>query len=63
MANPLHIIGGAAATLQARPDMPEAERTLLVNEIYRQTKVLELVCLEPKIMHPSENGLEPTPAR
>jgi signal transduction histidine kinase len=63
MANPLHIIGGAAATLQARPDMPETERIVLLNEIYRQAKVLERVCLEPKIMSPSENGLEPAPAR
>jgi signal transduction histidine kinase len=59
MANPLHIIGGAAATLQARPDMAEGERAMLLNEIYRQAKVLERVCLEPKIMSPSENGLEP----
>ena len=63
MANPLHIIGGAAATLQARPTMPEAERANLVNEIYRQTKILERVCLEPKIMHTNENGLDPRPAR
>jgi signal transduction histidine kinase len=62
MANPLHIIGGAAATLQARPDMSAAEREVLVNEICRQAKTLERVCLEPKIMHPSENGLEPRPA-
>jgi len=63
MANPLHIIGGAAATLQARPDMPAGERGALLNEIYRQAKVLERVCLEPKIMDPAENGLEPRPAR
>jgi signal transduction histidine kinase len=63
MANPLHIIGGAATTLRARPDMPAAERTVLLNEIYRQAKVLERVCLEPKIMNSSENGLEPRPAR
>src|SRR3954449_4358061 len=62
MANPLHIIGGAAATLQARPDMLAAERAVLLNEIYKQTKVLERVCLEPKIMHPSETGLDPMPA-
>jgi signal transduction histidine kinase len=63
MANPLHIIGGAASTLQARPDMPVAERSGLLNEIYRQAKVLERVCLEPKIMNQSENGLDPKPAR
>jgi signal transduction histidine kinase len=61
MANPLHIIGGAAATLQGQPDLAPANRAVLLAEIYRQTKILELICLEPKIMHPSENGLEPRP--
>ena len=63
MANPLHVIGGAAATLQARPEMPATEREALLNEIYRQAKVLERVCLEPKIMDASENGLNPIPGR
>jgi Predicted nucleotide-binding protein containing TIR-like domain len=61
MANPLHIIGGAAATLQGQPDLAPANRAVLLAEIYRQTKILALICLEPKIMHPSENGLEPRP--
>jgi signal transduction histidine kinase len=62
MANPLHIIGGAAATLQAQPDLPDGERGALLEAIYRQAKILERVCLEPKIMHPSENDLRPRPA-
>ena len=62
MANPLHIIGGAAATLQAQPELDSLARNALLAEIYKQTKVLERVCLEPKVMHPSENGLEPMPA-
>lgn len=61
MANPLHIIGGAAGTLQMQPDMDPVERTALLAEIFRQTKILERVCLEPKIMHESEHGLEPRP--
>jgi signal transduction histidine kinase len=61
MANPLHIIGGAAATLQAQPELDSLERNALLAEIYKQTKVLERVCLEPKVMHPSETGLEPMP--
>jgi signal transduction histidine kinase len=61
MANPLQVIGGAAATLQAQPDLDPAARELLIAAIYKQAKVLELICLEPKIMHPSENGLDPRP--
>jgi hypothetical protein len=34
MVNPLHVIGGAAATLQARPEMAATERAALLNEIY-----------------------------
>jgi signal transduction histidine kinase len=62
MANPLHIIGGAAATLQAQPELDSLAKNALLAEIYKQTKILERVCLEPKVMHPSENGLEPMPA-
>lgn len=61
MANPLHVIGGAAATLQAQPGLDAESRGLLVAAIYKQAKILELICLEPKIMHPSENGLDPRP--
>jgi signal transduction histidine kinase len=62
MANPLHIIGGMAATLTAQPDLPPGDRQNMLDEIYRQVKILERVCLEPKIMHPAENELRPTPS-
>jgi hypothetical protein len=62
MATPLHIIGGIAATLTAKPDLPAAERLNMLEQIYRQTKILERVCLEPKIMHPAENELDPSPS-
>jgi signal transduction histidine kinase len=61
MANPLHIIGGAAATLQAQPELSSVDRGVLLDEIYKQAKILERVCLEPKIMHPSELDLSPRP--
>ncbi|HEY6017119.1 MAG TPA: hypothetical protein VIU16_10055 [Gaiellaceae bacterium] len=62
MANPLQIIGGCAATLQAKPDLPREERLLLLEEVYKQVRILERVCLDPKIMHPSEESLDPRPA-
>ena len=42
--------------------MDSLARNALLAEIYKQTKVLERVCLEPRIMHPSETGLDPMPA-
>jgi signal transduction histidine kinase len=61
MANPLHTIVGAAATLRARPDIPADQRLALLDAIVKEAVVLERVCLTPKIMHPSEGSLAPTP--
>jgi len=61
MANPLHAIVGAAATLQARPDLPSDQQAALLDVIVKQSVVLERICLTPKIMHPSEDPLAPTP--
>jgi signal transduction histidine kinase len=61
MANPLHIIGGMAATLRAKPDLPSDERLTMLEAIHAQVKILERICLDPKIMHPSERELDPSP--
>ncbi|HEV2593556.1 MAG TPA: hypothetical protein VGU02_16860 [Gaiellaceae bacterium] len=63
MANPLQIIGGVAATLIAKPDLGRAERLAMLAAMVKQTKILERVCLDPKTMHPSEQGLDPIPAQ
>ena len=44
------------------PDLPAEQREEVLHEIYRQAKILERVCLEPKIMHPAESDLRPTPS-
>ena len=62
MANPLQIIGGIAATLIAQPELASADRLNLLEIMSKQTKILERICLEPKIMHASEQGLDPVPA-
>ena len=61
MANPLQTIVGAAATLKARPDLPSEQQLALVDVIVKEAVVLERICLAPKIMHPSEGALAPTP--
>jgi mycothiol synthase len=61
MANPLQTIVGAAATLKARPDLPSAQQLALLDAIAKEAVVLERICLTPKIMHPSEDALDPTP--
>jgi len=62
IANPLQSIVGAAATLKARPDLPEDQRLTLLDVIVKEAVVLERICLTPKIMHPSEDALAPTPS-
>ena len=62
MWSPLQSIVGAAATLKARPDLPDYQRLALLEIIVKEGVVLQRVCLEPKIMHPSEGALAPTPA-
>ena len=60
MANPLQIIGGIAATLT--PARPRACGPIeMLESSTKQTKILERVCLDPKIMHPSEQSLDPAP--
>lgn len=61
MANPLQTIVGAAATLKARPDLPSEQQLALLDVIVKEAVVLERICLTPKIMHPSEDTLAPTP--
>jgi hypothetical protein len=61
MANPLQTITGMADTLRHMPDLPAEERLQMLDAIYKQAKVLEKVCLDPKIMHASELELEPRP--
>lgn len=61
MANPLQAIVGAAATLKARPDLPDEQQLVLLDVIVKEAVVLERICLAPKIMHPSEDTLAPTP--
>ena len=61
MANPLQTIVGAAATLRARPDLPSDQQLALLDVIVKEAVVLERICLAPKIMHPSERPLAPTP--
>ena len=61
MANPLQVIVGAAATLRARTDLPIDEHLALLDVIVKEAVVLERICLAPKIMHPSESTLDPTP--
>jgi signal transduction histidine kinase len=61
MANPLQTIVGAAATLKARPDLPSDQQLALLDVIVKEAVVLERICLTPKIMHPSEDPLAPTP--
>jgi signal transduction histidine kinase len=61
MANPLQTIVGAAATLKAKPDLPSDQRLALLDVIVKEAVVLERVCLTPKVMHPSEATLTPTP--
>lgn len=61
MANPLQSIVGAAATLKARADLPDDQRLALLDVIVKEALVLERICLTPKIMHPSEDALAPTP--
>jgi hypothetical protein len=43
------------------PDLPRDERLQMLDAIYKQAKVLEKVCLDPKIMDTSELELEPRP--
>jgi hypothetical protein len=62
MANPLQTIVGAAATLRARTDLAADQRIALLDAIVKEAVVLERICLAPKIMHPSEAKLAPTPA-
>ena len=62
MANPLQTIVGAAATLRQRPDLPSGQQLALLDIIVKEAVVLERICLTPKIMHPSEETLAPTPA-
>ena len=52
---------GAAATLRARTDLPIDEHLALLDVIVKEAVVLERICLAPKIMHPSEDTLDPTP--
>jgi len=61
MANPLQTIVGAAATLKARSDLPSDQQLALLDVIVKEAVVLERICLTPKIMHPSEHILAPTP--
>ena len=61
MANPLQTIVGAAATLKARPELPSEQQLALLDVIVKEAVVLERICLTPKIMHPSEGTLAPTP--
>jgi signal transduction histidine kinase len=61
MANPLQTIVGAAATLRQRPDLPSDQQLALLDIIVKEAVVLERICLTPKIMHPSEDTLAPTP--
>jgi len=61
MANPLQTIVGAAATLKARPNLPSDQQLALLDVIVKEAVVLERICLTPKIMHPSEDALAPTP--
>ena len=62
MANPLQTIVGSAATLKARPDLPRDQQLALLDVIVKEAVVLERICLAPKIMHPSEATLAPTPS-
>ena len=62
IANPLQTIVGAAATLKARPDLPSDQQLVLLDLIVKEAVVLERICLTPKIMHPSEATLAPTPS-
>ena len=61
MANPLQTIVGAAATLRTRRDLPADQQIALLDAIVKEAVVLERICLTPKIMHPSEEALAPTP--
>ena len=61
MANPLQTIVGAAATLKSRPDLPTDQRLALLDAIVKEAVILERICLTPKIMHPNEETLAPTP--
>jgi signal transduction histidine kinase len=61
MANPLQTIVGAAATLKAMPGLPKDQQLALLDAIAKEAVVLERICLTPKIMHPSEDALDPTP--
>ena len=62
MANPIQVISGIAQTLANMPDLPESERVPMLNAIRDEAKVLEKICLEPRIMHANENELEPAPS-
>jgi signal transduction histidine kinase len=62
MANPLQVISGMAQTLANMPDLPESDRAPMLDAILGAARVLERICLEPKIMHASEHELEPVPA-
>jgi signal transduction histidine kinase len=62
MANPLQTISGMARTLSSMPDLPRSDRLLMIDAICRQAEILERVCLDPEIMHASENELDPKPS-
>ncbi len=62
MANPLQTISGMARTLSDMPDLPRSDRLLMIEAIYKQAQILERVCLDPKVMHASEHGLDPEPS-
>lgn len=55
------VLVGAAATLRARSDLPIDEHLALLDMIVKEAVVLERICLAPKIIHPSETQLDPTP--
>lgn len=61
MANPIHIICGAARTLMDMPDMDQSERLELTTAIHEQAQVLERVCLQPLVLDDTENSLRPRP--
>ena len=62
MANPLTTICGMARTLADMPDLPRADRLLMIDAICKEAQILEKVCLDPKIMHASEQALDPKPS-
>jgi signal transduction histidine kinase len=62
MANPLQVISGMSQTLASMPNLPASERVPMINAILGAARVLEKICLEPKIMHASEHELDPTPS-